>query len=609
VHRQGYIFVAPLESIDDVDPDAAVEAPPGRRWLSNPLMLVVLAAIIVGGVFVLRELIRPDDGDVGASRPNFAEWKLRSLGPHPFAASAIKPAFAKSDNLLAVVAPDPESGVHSLFLIRPDGGEPLQMTRDMEVRGPSPEFTADDSHIIFTTYHSDPELGMVPNVWQVPVPAGEPTLLVRSASAASTSPDGRKLVYAAVTPGGTAIRVRHQDGSELEVAARGFWPRWSPDGRWIAFTTSDPEGGQGTIHVVRPDGSEHRELTTTSCQVYGLYWTPDSARVIYAAEQSGPMMLWSVDVESGIQQSITRSPGICAAPTMAPDGNRLVFDFSRRWWYVYLAARAGDEAQRVLAERGMQAAALAPDGTRIAIALGAAAQSPAVSLLDLDTMERHTVSGMAASAVAWMPGGSELLIAAHAPDGISNWIWRLPTAGGLPQPVLKGEVYWNWPSPSPDGALIAAVRRSASGDELVLHHLEQDRDRVLAAKPIIETPRWSPDGRFLAWSGGTRPDDVGSGGVWVCPAEGGVPRRLTVDGAWPVWEGDGEHILFARYLENEGLWRVPLTGGTPHLVRRFGGEMQELYVEGLDIGQSGTPLLLFFYRFTSELFVLESPDS
>jgi Tol biopolymer transport system component len=558
---------------------------------------------------VLRELIRPSDGDVGASQPNFAEWKLRSLGPRPFAASAIKPAFAKSDNLLAVVAPDPESGVHSLFLIRPDGGEPLQMTRDMEVRGPSPEFTADDSHIIFTTYHSDPELGMVPNVWQVPVPAGEPTLLVENASAASTSPDGRKLVYAAVTPSGTAIRVRHQDGSELEVAARGFWPRWSPNGRWIAFTTSDPEGGQGTIHVVQPDGSEHRELTTASSQVYGLYWSPDSARVIYAAEQSGPMMLWSVDVKSGIQQSITRSPGICAAPTMAPDGSRLVFDFSRRWWYVYLAAQAGDEAQRVLAERGMQAAALAPDGTRIAIALGAAAQSPAVSLLDLDTMERHTVSGMAASAVAWMPGGSDLLIAAPAPDGMSNWIWLLPTAGGLPRPVLKGEVYWNWPSPSPDGALIAAVRRSAGGDELVLHHLEQDRDRVLAAKPIIETPRWSPDGRFLAWSGGTRPDDVGSGGVWVCPAEGGVPRRLTVDGAWPVWEGDGEHILFARYLENEGLWRVPLTGGTPHLVRRFGGEMLELYVEGLDIGQSGTPLLLFLYRFTSELFVLESPDS
>jgi hypothetical protein len=40
------------------------------------------------------------------------------------------------------VAPDPDSDVHSLFLLRPDGGEPLQLTRGIEVRGPSPEFTA-----------------------------------------------------------------------------------------------------------------------------------------------------------------------------------------------------------------------------------------------------------------------------------------------------------------------------------------------------------------------------------------------------------------------------------------------------------------------------------
>jgi Tol biopolymer transport system component/DNA-binding winged helix-turn-helix (wHTH) protein len=606
VHRQGYVFIASVKPVDDSEPQAVVAARPVWQRFRIPFVLAALV-IVVGSVAVMRQLIRPSGEESSPSHPDLTEWRLRALGPHPFTASAIKPAFAKSDNLLAVVAPDPETDAHTLFLLRPDGGEPLQMTRGLEVRGPSPEFTADDSHIIFTTYHSDPERGMVPDLWLVPVPAGEPTLLVENASAASTSPDGRGLVYAAVTSGGTSIRVRHEDGSDLEVAERGFWPRWSPDGQWIAYTTSNPEGGDGTIHVVRPDGSEDRELTDIHSQVYGLCWTPDSSRVIFASEQSGPTMLWSVDVETRNQQSVTRGPGVCTSPTMAPDGRRLVFSFSHRRWYLYLADEAGGEARRILVEPGIQAAALSPDGTRIAVASGTEAQSPAVSVIDVDTMERHTLSGMAASAVTWMPDGQSLLIAAPAPDEVNHWIWRLPVGGGLPQPVLKGAEHWNTPWPSPDGTRIAVVRRSAAGFELVVHDLGNGHDRTIAEKGAILAPRWSPNGRLLAWSGGWRPDEVGSGGVWVCPVEGGSPRRLTMDGAWPVWERDGEHLLFARFLENEGVWRVPLDGGSPRLVRRLEDELQDLYLHGIGIGRAGTPVLFFLYKYTGELYALEPP--
>jgi len=607
VHRQGYVFIAPVTLVDESETPAVVEEQQGRRWVRNPFVLMALGAIAVGSVFALRELTRTSDTGVDASPPDLTEWRVRALGPLPFAASAIKPAFAKSDNLLAVVAADPDTDMHSLFLLRPDGGEPLQLTRGIEVRGPSPEFTADDSNVIFTTYHSDPEMGMVPEVWLAPVPAGEPTLLLESASAASSSPDGLAYVYAAVTASGTSIRVWHQDGRDVEVADRGFWPRWSPDGKWIAYTTSDPEGGDGTIHVVRPDGSRHRELTHAQSQVYGLCWTADSSRVIFASEQNGPMWLWSVDVESGTQHSITRGPGSSASPSMAPDGRRLVFDFSHRRWYVYLASEPGEEARPVLVEPGMRDAAISPDGSRVVIAFGAEAQSPAVIVLDLGTTERHTLTGMAASAVAWMPSGQDVLVTAPAPDEISEWVWRLPVDGGLPQPILKGEASWDAPQPSPDGTMIAAVRISDTGSELVVHHLDRGDQRTLAQSTVIAAPRWSPDGKWLAWSGSWRPDDLGSGGVWVCPLDGGVPRRLTPDGAWPLWEENGEHLLYARFLENDGIWRVALDGESPELVRRLEDEMENLYLEGLDIGRSGTPLLFLLSRSSGELYVLEPP--
>jgi Tol biopolymer transport system component len=448
---------------------------------------------------------------------------------------------------------------------------------------------------------------MAPDVWKIPVPAGEPRLLVENASAASESPDGRDLVYSAVSPEGTSIRVRRLDGEDYEVAARGFWPRWSPQGEWIAYTTSDPEGGGGMIHVIRPDGSEDRELTTIKTQIYGLCWTSDSSHIIFASEQSGPTTLWSVEVETGSQRSVTRGPGVCTSPTMAPNGRRIVFSFAHRRWYLYLASAPADEPRRILVDPGMQAAALSPDGSRIALVIGIEGQSPAVSLLDLRTMERRTLSGMAATEVAWMPGGEDLLVAAPAPDGINHWIWRIPIAGGLPQPILKGDVHWRAPQPSPDGRTIAAVRRMATGHELVLHDLELGEERILAVKGTIDAPRWSHDGAILAWSGGWRPEDLGSAGVWVCPAEEGEPRQLTREGAWPVWEPDGEHLLYGRYLAHQGLWRVPLSGGDSQPVWRPEGDLADLYLHRLDTGKGGAPLLLFLYEYTGELYALEPP--
>jgi Tol biopolymer transport system component len=397
--------------------------------------------------------------------------------------------------LLSVVAPDPETEVHSIFLLRPDGGEPLQLTRGIEVRGPSPEFAATDTHILFTSFRSDPELGLIPDIWMVPLPTGTPVPLIESASAATTSPDGRELAYASVTPRGTSIRVRHQDGSEIEVAHRGFWPRWSPDGEWIAYTTSNPEGGQGTLHIVRPDGTSHRQLTSIHAQYYGLCWTSDSARVIFACDRDGPTALWSVDTDGDNLESVTHGPGICSTPTMSTDGRRLVFTFDSRRWHFHLADTVDGQARRVLDLPGVRSAALSPDGSSIALALGEEAQSPAVSVFDLSTGRRRTLSGMAALEVAWMPDGEGLVMSAPAPDGTTSWVWQLELAGGLPRPIMTGAVDWRSPRPSPDGSRIAAIRGTGNGMELVVKDLDHGTEQQVARNPVIEAPRWSPDGQ------------------------------------------------------------------------------------------------------------------
>jgi hypothetical protein len=83
---------------------------------------------------------------------------------------------------------------------------------------------------------------------------------------------------------------------------------------------------------------------------------------------------------------------------------------------------------------------------------------------------------------------------------------------------------------------------------------------------------------------------------------------LTLDGSWQVWEEDGESLLYHRFLENNGIWRVPLEGGAPRLARRLDGDLEDLYLWGIDITPTGTPLLLFMYEYTGELYALEPPS-
>ena len=74
-----------------------------------------------------------------------------------------------------------------------------------------------------------------------------------------------------------------------------------------------------------------------------------------------------------------------------------------------------------------------------------------------------------------------------------------------------------------------------------------------------------------------------------------------------MWEQDGKHLLYGRFIEYRGIWRVPIAGGEPRLTKEMDPEMKDLYLQGLDSGRDGTPLMLFLYKYTGELFALEPP--
>jgi Tol biopolymer transport system component len=122
------------------------------------------------------------------------------------------------------------------------------------------------------------------------------------------------------------------------------------------------------------------------------------------------------------------------------------------------------------------------------------------------------------------------------------------------------------PTLSPDGAQ-ACVSVSAydMGDNKaraslwILSAFGGEPRRLTSAGEKDGEPRWSPDGKWIAFSR----DRGYAGGVVIIGADGTGERALTDKGGWPVWWPDNQHIGY-RIVAPDGNQQIlvaPLDGG------------------------------------------------
>jgi Tol biopolymer transport system component len=564
----------------------------------GPLVWIVLGVVVVAapalGLLWMRS----------SPTPPFVHAELRPLQDLPD--GAMKPAFSPTGDLLVAVMNDPETDVYSLWLVKPGAEAPLRLTTDIEVQGPSPVFSADGSEILFTSYRNDADLGNLPDTWTVPVLGGDPRRLLENAAGADVSPDGLRLVYSAVTDAGTAVVVRGAEGAEHVVAEPGFWPRWSPNGQWIAFTTSNPEGGAGEVFVIRPDGDDRRRLSTRPSQIYGLCWTRDSRWVVFGSDVEGASNLWVAPVNGGEPTRITRGPGESDSPSISYDGRRLAFSYGLSKSAIHLASSPGAPLIRIMSQEQAHALAISPDGGRLAVILGGLPRGFSLAVYDFETQSLRTVGGLDAESVAWMPDGRSLVVTAPAPNQDALWVWRVPLDGGLFEPLVRARNRWEWPDVSPDGDRLAGSRIVEGRSELVVVDLATGGEQVLDTAAERLAVRWSPDGAWIAWSSPPRPVDSEACGVWAIRVADGERRRVAADGSWAAWAGDD--LIYARYGDNSGLWRVPVSGGSAERLYEPDRSMWNYFIYGLDIARGSSAMVVRLESAATALYVLEAPD-
>jgi Tol biopolymer transport system component/imidazolonepropionase-like amidohydrolase len=148
-----------------------------------------------------------------------------------------------------------------------------------------------------------------------PVQVAPPTVHARMLRWVTVSPRGDRVAYQALgkiwvrdLPDGTPRRLTRQD-DHFE-----FYPAWSRDGRWIAYTTWDDEA-LGSVRVAPSRGGTGRIVTAKPGHYHEPVFSPDGDKIVYRAASAGfvrsgkwgrdPGIFW-VPARGGTPQRITR---------------------------------------------------------------------------------------------------------------------------------------------------------------------------------------------------------------------------------------------------------------------------------------------------------------
>jgi Tol biopolymer transport system component len=119
-------------------------------------------------------------------------------------------------------------------------------------------------------------------------------------------------------------------------------PRWSPDGRWVAFDSS--AAGNPNIYIVSVEGGPPRKLTSGPHGNYMPSWSVDGKRIYFKSDRSGSDQIWSITAQGGGATQITRS-GACEAFS-SPDG-KLLYYTKRGWGAIWTVPAEGGPEEPV----------------------------------------------------------------------------------------------------------------------------------------------------------------------------------------------------------------------------------------------------------------------
>ena len=220
-------------------------------------------------------------------------------------------------------------GRYDVYVGLVSGGRLVQVTNDANVEA-RPCWSPDGGTIAYARLNDS---GLW-DVWQVPALGGTSRRLVLNASDPTWSSDGRSLAYL----NGATGTIWASDASGQN--SRGLTkplpppfmlakePRFSPDGREVAFTARWL-GPYGELDVVEVASGRVRQITHDNALAMSPAWSPDGGHIYFASSRGGTLNIWKIAREGGNPEQVTAGQGDDVHPDISADGGRIVSDAPR----------------------------------------------------------------------------------------------------------------------------------------------------------------------------------------------------------------------------------------------------------------------------------------
>ncbi|MGB8508525.1 MAG: amidohydrolase family protein [Pyrinomonadaceae bacterium] len=402
------------------------------------------------------------------------------------------------------------------------------------------------------------------------------------------SPDGGRIVfdllgdiYSMPLAGGRAELL--SGGSSWEAQ-----PRFSPDGKRIAFT-SDRDGGDN-IWVMDADGRNRRQVTKeTQRLLNSAVWTPDGQYLVVRkhfvdVRSLGAGEVWMYNAGGGKGVQLTEKPNWTAnsgEPAIDPQGRFVyfvastAFDYNKNvydsiYWIERYDLQKGRRAVFVRGAGGAIRPQVSPDGKQLAFIrrvglktvlflreIETGRERPIYDNLTHDQQETWAVYGTYPG-YAWMPDGKSIVITAQGKFVRVNTETKqaapIPFSAHVSQKVTEAVRFPQRVAPERDNARL--LRWATRNNERIIYSAlgklyikEGDGGvprRLLKTNYLEYAPAFSADGKriaFVTWS------DAEKGAVWVANSDGSRARKITTTPdqyANPVFSRDGAKIAYLK---------------------------------------------------------------
>ena len=378
-------------------------------------------------------------------------------------------------SLLRFTVNDPKTNYRSIWQAASDGGNLHLLLPDWS-EAPNEccgEWTTDGKYFVFQARRD-----ATMDLWAInerggffrstPQPPVQLTTGPMNVGNPVPSRDGKRLFVQGWQPRGELLRfdVKSKQLAPYLSGISAMGLDFSRDGEWVAYN----DASDGTMWRSKANGSQKLQLVFPPMQAYLPRWSPDGKQIAFFGHPPGePWQIYAIPAQGGTPELIYRSSTNSADPTWSPDGKSLAFgenSLNNQGSAVYVLDLKTRTPTKLPASDGLYSPRWSPDGRYLA---AIPLDSLKLMLFDFTTQKWTELASLFVAYPTWSRDGhylyfdgildnQESYFRAHVSDGKLERIFSLKSF------QAAGGAFGNWSGLAPDDSPL--VVRDASIQEI-----------------------------------------------------------------------------------------------------------------------------------------------